>query len=105
MKKQLLRLKKVAKKFSPEGRMLRAAVRNWLTNVAEQRRMRRFAGRLLNRAVAGAFNTWAGGVLSQRGLGAKLRSVITKGTASDAVCKEMERLLAAGGAEASQRGR
>jgi hypothetical protein len=71
-RKQLKKLKKIAKKISPDGMACRAALCCWLDTAAEARKMKRAMKRMMNRALAAAYTTWAADILGQRGLGAKL---------------------------------
>ena len=47
----------MAKKMSPEGRALRSAIVQWLEIIEDEKRMRRAAARILNRALGASFNT------------------------------------------------
>ena len=96
-KKQMARLRKIAKKVSPEGRALKAAIRQWLSYNEDDKKMRRAAGRIANRALGSAFNTWAVDILGQRDLGGKLRGAIKKSSSDKAACQTMKPMLAAGG--------
>ena len=96
-KKQMARLRKIAKKMSPEGRELKAAIRQWLSYNEDDKKMRRAAGRIANRALGSAFNTWAADIMGQRDLGGKLRGAIKKSSSDSAACQTMKPMLATGG--------
>ena len=68
-KKRLKKLQKIAKKISPNGMALRGAICCWLDTAAEARKMKRAMKRMMNRALAGAYTTWAADIMGQRGLG------------------------------------
>ena len=68
-KKRLKKLQKIAKKISPNGMALRGAISCWLDTAAEGRKMKRAMKRMMNRALAGAYTTWAADIMGQRGLG------------------------------------
>ena len=53
---------------------LRAAICCWLDAASEARKMKRAMKRMMNRALAGAYTTWAADIMGQRDIGAKLRS-------------------------------
>ena len=76
-RKQLKKLKKIAKKISPDGMACRAALCCWLDTAAEARKMKRAMKRVMNRALAGAYTTWAADIMGQRGIGAKLLLALT----------------------------
>ena len=68
-RKQLRKLKRIAKKISPDGMALRAAICCWLDAASEGRKMKRAMKRMMNRALAGAYTTWAADIMGQRGIG------------------------------------
>ena len=73
-KKRLKKLQKIAKKISPNGMALRGAICCWLDTAAEARKMKRAMKRMMNRALAGAYTTWAADIMGQRGLGMQHQS-------------------------------
>lgn len=99
-RKQKARLRKIAKKMSPEGRELSAAIRQWLSYNDDDKKMRRAAARIANRALGAVFNTWAADIMGQRDLGGKLRGAVKKSSSDFAACKTLKPMLASGGEDA-----